>query len=97
MVHFIFMNGKKFDSLPKHLQDLILESQKKAELPMKDIQRANIAEDWRQLNAAGVKHIKWSPEDTKSFLEKVNQVTFKARSKKMSKDEAAKIMKMMGY
>lgn len=94
----ILMNEKKFSSLPKHLQDLILESQKKAERPMiEEIQRANVAEEWRLLEKHGVSHVKWSPEDTKFFLDKVDKVTLEARSKKIPADELPKIMKMMGH
>ncbi|MBW1804589.1 MAG: TRAP transporter substrate-binding protein DctP [Deltaproteobacteria bacterium] len=93
----ILMNEKKFQSLPKHLQDLIVDSQKKAERPMiEEIQRENIAKEWQLLKKHGVTHVKWSPEDTKFFLDKVDKVTLKARSKKIPAEELPKIMKMMG-
>jgi len=93
----ILMNEKKFSSLPANLQDIILKSQEAVEPQMKETQSRLNEEAWETLKQQGVKHIEWSPEDSKAFLEKVNEITWNVRSKRIPPEEAPKIKKMMGY
>jgi len=91
------MNEKKFQSLPNHLQALILESQKKAEKPMYALRDELYSKTWKTLMENGMQHIEWSPEESKAFLDKIDELTFKARTKGISSEELARIKKMMGY
>jgi len=91
------MNEKKFEGLPSHLQTLILDSQKKSERPMMALREEIHAKTWKILMDNGMEHIKWSEEDSKAFLDKINEVTFQARAKRIPPADLVKIKKMMGY
>lgn len=71
------VNLKKWNSLPKHLQDLLLSTQIELE-PILDRQR--IQEDAQYYKDAynkGVKRIEWSASDTGSFLKNVKEACWK--------------------
>ena len=93
----IIMNPRKFNSLPKHLQELVLDSMKKAEPLIKEKENEIEANNWKAMEANGMKHIKWSPEDNKTFMDIVTQVTWKVEGKKLKPGMVDKMKKMMGY
>jgi TRAP-type C4-dicarboxylate transport system substrate-binding protein len=93
----ILMNEKRFSGLPKRLQGIILRAQEEAEPVMKDIQEKLNIEAWGILKKNGVTHVEWSREDAASFLDKINEITWLARTKNMPPDVAARVKKMMGY
>jgi TRAP-type C4-dicarboxylate transport system substrate-binding protein len=65
----VFMNLKSFNSLPKHLQDLILKTFVEAEKEMSAVAEAKEEEDLRWLIEKGVKPLKFSPADAKWYVE----------------------------
>ena len=93
----VIMNLGKFNSLPNHLQELILQSMEKAEPLIKEKENEIDAKNWKTLEAKGMKHIKWSPEDNKTFLDIVTQVTWEVEGKKLKPGVGDKMKKMMGY
>ncbi len=93
----IIMNLAKFKSLSPHLQKVITDSMEKAEPLMKVKKNARIEETWKTLESNGMKHITWSPEENKVFLDKVNRVTWEVAGKKLKPGKLEKMKKMMGY
>ena len=90
-------NEDKFSRLPKHLQDLIINTQKEKERQMKEMGDSMLEEQWKELQEKGVKHIKWSSEDSKAFLETVDQAAWKIHGNKLAPGMEEKIKTMMGY
>ncbi len=92
----IFNEGR-FAALPQHLQNLIINTQKKEERQIKTMELSLLEGQWKTLREKGVRHIKWSPEDSKSFLETVDQAAWKIHGKRLAPGMAEKVKKMMGY
>jgi TRAP-type C4-dicarboxylate transport system substrate-binding protein len=93
----VIMNLGKFKGLPDQLQEVIVSSIEKAE-PMirkldEDIERSNS----EILESKGMKHIEWSANDNRLFLDRVVEVTWKVGGKKMKPEEVQKIKAMTGY
>ena len=93
----IIMNLQKFNSLPKHLQDVIVDVIEKAEPLIDDLHKEIVSSQTKKLESHGVKHIEWSPEDSKSFLDTVNKAAWEKWSEDMSQEQVSEIRKMMGY
>ncbi|MBW2036950.1 MAG: TRAP transporter substrate-binding protein DctP [Deltaproteobacteria bacterium] len=91
------LNEGTFAGLPKNLQDLILNTQEKKEPQMKEMELSLLEGQWKTLREKGVKHIKWSPEDSKAFLEEIDQAAWKVHGKRLPPGMEDKLKKMMGY
>ncbi|MBW2029616.1 MAG: TRAP transporter substrate-binding protein DctP [Deltaproteobacteria bacterium] len=93
----VIMNLAKFNKLPKHLQKVITDSMEKAEPQIIEKNDAIQVDNWKILKAKGVKHVKWSDEESKIFLDKVNQAMWDKEGKKLKPEKLEKMRKMMGY
>jgi TRAP-type C4-dicarboxylate transport system substrate-binding protein len=93
----VIVNLAKFNSLPEHLQKLILQSMEKAEPLIKEKEKELEAKNFKILENNGMKHIQWSPGDSRTFLDKVNQISFEVDGKKIEPAKLDKMKKMMGY
>jgi TRAP-type C4-dicarboxylate transport system substrate-binding protein len=91
------MNESKFDQLPKHLQELILGAEEKLEQRIIELTSPLIDKLWKKLEQEGVKRVQWSAEDSKMYLDKIDQITWEIRGKKLPPGMADKMKKMMGY
>ena len=91
------MNEKKFNQLPKHLQKLLLDVEEQEEPAMKKMMDSEEGKQWKKLGQEGVKHIKWSAEVSKMFLEKIDQITLEARGKRLPPGMVEKMKGMMGF
>ncbi len=91
------MNEAKFAQLPKHLQDLMLGAMEKGEPAMKALCAPDIEQQWKTMKEKGMKHIEWSPEVSKKFLDRIDALTWEVRAKKLPEGTAEKMKKMMGY
>ena len=61
----IIINMDKWNSLPKHLQDLMIESMKEVEREIPPESRGVFAKHRQGMLDAGMEFIKFSPEDAK--------------------------------
>ncbi|MBW1801577.1 MAG: hypothetical protein JRJ85_12720, partial [Deltaproteobacteria bacterium] len=93
----IIMNLAKFKSLSPHLQKMITDSMVKAEPLMQAKKGERIKKTWKILESKGMKHITWSDEENKAFIDKVNRVTWDVAGKKLKPGKLEKMKKMMGY
>ncbi len=91
------MNQAKFNQLPKHLKELMTGAMEKGEPAMKALCEPDIEQQWNTMKEKGMKHIEWSPEVTKNFLDKIDELTWEVRAKKLPTGMAEKLKKMMGY
>lgn len=91
------MNERKYQSLPKHLQDLIQDAELKTEQMLPSIMDPTI-KGWNDdADKKGMKRIAWSPEDTKQYLDKIDQLSWEGRVKRLPAGMADKMKKMMGF
>jgi TRAP-type C4-dicarboxylate transport system substrate-binding protein len=65
----ILMNLDVWNSLGKDVQDKIMDITVKFEPEMEAYFKNKIAEEWKRYDKMGIKRIKFSPEDTKKFLD----------------------------
>jgi len=91
------LNEGKFAGLPKHLQDLIMNTQEKKERQMKEMELSMLEGQWNTLREKGVKHTQWSPEDSKAFLEEIDRAAWKVHGKRLPPGMEDKVKKMMGF
>ena len=91
------MNEAKFGQLPKHLQGLMMGAMEKGEPAMKALCAPDIEQQWKTMKEKGMKHIEWSPEVSKKFLDHIDALTWEIRVKKLPEGMAEKLKKMMGY
>jgi TRAP-type C4-dicarboxylate transport system substrate-binding protein len=91
------MNEGRYESLPKHLQDLIQDAAIKTEQQLPRIMEPTI-KGWNDdADKRGMKRIAWSPEDTKQYLDKIDELSWEARVAKLPPGMADKMKKMMGF
>ena len=91
-----FINQKKFESLPVHLQNLLLETAKEIELkeitPLLNDFLAK--EDKRQLDA-GMEFLEIPPDEVQQYLEVTNGAKWQVLNRLLPEDEVDKIRKMI--
>ena len=91
------MNERRYESLPKHLQDVIQNAELRTEQELPGIM-APIIKGWNDdADKKGMKRIAWSPEDTKWYLDKIDELSWEARVAKLPPGMADKMKKMMGF
>ena len=67
--HPLLMNAKKWDGLPKHIQDVLMEALR-LEVIVIDARTADdISNEYKEMKKAGMQVIEFSPEDTKRYLD----------------------------
>jgi TRAP-type transport system periplasmic protein len=93
---FILMNLDVWNKIPKEKQDRILDMTIKYEPEMKATFEKALEKEYQEWDKMGVKRIKFSPEDTKKFLDAASNAFWEDLEKKTP--EGAKNMKrLLGY
>lgn len=93
---FSLINYERWKSLPKHLQDLIMEEQIRLEneiIPA--YKKEGTAESYEIMLAAGVEFITWSEEDTKWFIETEHKRGFERAMRNAPEDQGEKMYKLL--
>ena len=91
------MNEGRYESLPKHLQDVIQDAAIKTEQQIPGIMGPTI-KGWNDdADKRGMKRIAWSPEDTKRYLDKIDELSWEGRVAKLPPGMADRMKKMMGF
>lgn len=91
------MNEAKYQSLPKHLQQVIQDAELKTEAEVGNVMRPLVEGWWTTAKEKGMSRINWSDADTKKFLDTMDQLTWEARGKKLPPGMADKMKGMMGF
>lgn len=93
--HVAIINLKKWNSIPKHLQDLMNEEQIKLEPKLIDY-FGKIEADGRQAALSkGVKEIKWTETDTEWFLKTIDDNGWIGLEKKIGAERTTKLRALM--
>ncbi|MFC1868024.1 TRAP transporter substrate-binding protein DctP [Thermodesulfobacteriota bacterium] len=90
------MNEAKYQSLPKHLQNLIQDAELKTEQQLGGIMAPTIAGWNKDADKKGMKRIAWSPEETKAYLDRIDKLSWDHRVKKLPPGMGDKMKGMMG-
>jgi TRAP-type C4-dicarboxylate transport system substrate-binding protein len=67
--HPLLMNAKKWDSLPKHIQDVIREAVRLEIIAIDARTADDISNEYKAMKKAGMQVINFSPVDTKKYLD----------------------------
>jgi len=88
------MNLKKWNSLPKHLQNIFIEAQKQIEKDYLPIWAKHEANERQKMLKAGMKPLTFSPADAKWYVETAYSAAWEAEIKKHP-DIAPKLRQLM--
>jgi TRAP-type transport system periplasmic protein len=67
--HPLLMNAKKWDSLPKHIQEVLMEALRLEVIAIDARTTEEIENEYVELKKAGMEIIEFSPADTKKYLD----------------------------
>jgi len=90
-------NLKSFNKLPKHLQKVLIEVTKEIELELLDLYKDIVAKEREKAIKAGVKFIKFKPEDAKSYVNLAWEAGYKEAKTICRPQHFEKLMKMCGW
>lgn len=93
---FFVMNLDSWKKLPKAVQDKIIEITVKYEPEMKAYFEKEIEKEKKEMEKLGVQRIKFSPEETKKYLDIANYSFLEDLEKKVP-EEVKVIKRLMGY
>ncbi len=92
--HPLLMNAKTWDSLPKHIQEVLMEALR-LEVVAIDARTADeIKNEYVELKKAGMEIIEFSPADTKKYLDMAYDEGWKGQLK-MEQDYTNKLRKLL--
>lgn len=91
------MNERKYESLPKHLQDVIQDAAIKTEQMLPGIMGPTI-KGWNEdAYKKGMIRIGWTPEDTEWYLDEIDRLSWEGRVARLPAGLGDKMKGMMGY
>ena len=93
---FILVNLDTWNKLPKMVQDKLLDITIKYEPEMRTYFEKEIAKEKAEQEKIGIKRIKFSPEDTKKYVDIANDSFWEDLEKKVP-EEVKVIKRLMGY
>jgi TRAP-type C4-dicarboxylate transport system substrate-binding protein len=93
--HMVIINLKKWERIPKHLQDLMNEQQIKLEPKLIDYFGTLERNAKQTALSKGVKEIKWTDADTEWFLKTVDDNSWADYGKKIGAERTAKLRALM--
>lgn len=92
--HPLLMNAKKWDKLPKHLQDIFMEALRLEVIQIDKNTEKFIKEEFDLLKKAGMEIIAFSPGDTKKYIDMAYEAGWKGQLK-MEHEDTAKLRKLI--
>jgi TRAP-type C4-dicarboxylate transport system substrate-binding protein len=91
------MNEAKYQSLPKHLQDVIQDAELKTEQQLRGIM-GPVIKGWNDdAYKKGMIRICWTPEDTEWYLDEIDRLSWEGRVSKLPAGMGDKMKGLMGY
>ena len=91
----VLMNLNSWNKLPKHLQDLMIQSLVEVERDIVNYYEKEIDVAWQTVQKKGVKVVKFTPEQAKKFTGLANEIGWKAVAKRMDQNNRNKIEKLI--
>jgi TRAP-type C4-dicarboxylate transport system substrate-binding protein len=92
--HPLLMNAKKWDSLPKHIQEVLMEALRLEVIAIDARTTEEIENEYVELKKAGMEIIEFSPADTKKYLDMAYDEGWKGQLK-MEQEYTNKLRKLL--
>ena len=92
--HPLLMNAKTWDSLPKHIQEVLMEALRLEVIAIDARTADEIKNEYVELKKAGMEIIEFSPADTKKYLDMAYDEGWKGQLK-MESDYTNKLRKLL--
>jgi len=92
--HPLLMNAKTWDSLPKHIQEVLMEALRLEVVAIDTRTADEIKNEYVELKKAGMEIIEFSPADTKKYLDMAYDEGWKGQLK-MEQDYTNKLRKLL--
>jgi len=95
---FLFLaNLKSFNRLPKHLQDLLIDVVRDFEPQMVKLYKGVVKEERKKAIKAGVKFVKFSPDDARSYVDLAWQAAYEEAKQTCRPQYFEPLLKMAGW
>jgi TRAP-type C4-dicarboxylate transport system substrate-binding protein len=92
--HPLLMNANKWDGLPKHIQDVLMEALRLEVIVIDARTAADIENEYKEMKKAGMQVIEFSPADTKKYLDMAYTEGWKGQLK-MESEYTPKLQKLL--
>jgi TRAP-type C4-dicarboxylate transport system substrate-binding protein len=92
--HPLLMNANKWDSLPKHIQEVFMEALRLEVIAIDARTADDISNEYKAMKKAGMQVIKFSPADTKKYLDMAYEEGWKGQLK-MESEYTPKLRKLL--
>lgn len=92
--HPILMNAKKWDSLPNHIQKVIMEALRLEVIEVDKRTQEDIQNEYKELKKVGLEIVNFSPEETKKYLDIAYDEGWKGQLK-MEQEYTQKLRKLL--
>lgn len=91
----MILNLDMWNGLPKHLQDLMIDVQKKVERDIVDYFGDQYNQNIQKLLGEGMELNEWSSADTTWFLNMLDRVSWEAAEKNLGRDKVTRLREML--
>jgi TRAP-type C4-dicarboxylate transport system substrate-binding protein len=92
--HPLLMNAKKWDSLPKHIQEVLMEALRLEVIAIDARTEQDISNEYKEMKKAGMEVVEFSPADTQKYLDMAYEEGWKGQLK-MEQEYTAKLRKLI--
>jgi TRAP-type C4-dicarboxylate transport system substrate-binding protein len=92
--HPLLMNAKKWDALPKHIQKVLMEALRLEVIAIDKRTEEEIDKEYKELKKAGMEIVKFSPAETKKYLDMAYDEGWKGQLK-MEQEYTNKLRKLL--
>lgn len=92
--HPLLMNVDKWESLPKHIQDLLMEAWRLEVIAIDKRTAEEIENEYKELKKAGMEIIEFPPEETKKYLDMAYEEGWKGQLK-MEQEYTTRLRKLL--
>ncbi len=92
--HPLLMNAKKWDALPKGIQEVFMEALRLEVIVIDARTKEDIKNEYKEMKKAGMQVIEFSPEDTRKYLDMAYEEGWKGQLK-MESEYTQKLRKLL--
>jgi TRAP-type C4-dicarboxylate transport system substrate-binding protein len=92
--HPLLMNANKWDKLPKHIQEVLMEALRLEVIVIDARTVEDINNEYKEMKKAGMQVIEFSPADTKKYLDMAYEEGWKGQLK-MESENTPKLRKLL--
>jgi TRAP-type C4-dicarboxylate transport system substrate-binding protein len=92
--HPLLMNADKWDALPKHIQDVLMEALRLEVISIDKRNATEVDTEYKELKKAGLEIIKFSPAETKKYLDMAYDAGWNGQLK-MEQEYTTKLRKLL--